>query len=161
MPSVRFTSLKTENDSLKGEIATLRRGFEYLQKSLTRNDAQESGNGGEPSCSTRKMKYWILFSSVEKLTMTSPCKLIRVFNNCGQFQKLHVTSRMYEVGNAIDEIQRYNSQYNVKIVGLPEIDSRESASATMSLFISLLKATRVDINRQDIVIAHRCAPCPN
>ena len=80
MPSVTVTSLKTENDSLKGKIATLRRGFEYLQKSLTRNDAQESGNGGEPSCSTRKTKYWILFSSVEKLTMTSPCKLIRVFN---------------------------------------------------------------------------------
>ncbi|KAK2551572.1 hypothetical protein P5673_027551 [Acropora cervicornis] len=56
MPNVTVTSLRKEDDSLKGEIATLRRGFEYLQKSLTRNDAQESGNGGEPSCSTRKTK---------------------------------------------------------------------------------------------------------
>lgn len=54
MPNVTATSLKRENDSLKEEIATLRRGFEHLQKSLTRNEAQESGNGGEPSCSITK-----------------------------------------------------------------------------------------------------------
>ena len=62
---------------------------------------------------------------------------------------------MDEVGNAIDEIQRYSHQYNVKIVGLPEIDSRESASATTSLCISLLKASGVDINKQNVDIAHR------
>ena len=44
-----------------------------------------------------------------------------------------LTSRVDEVGNAIDEIQRYRYEYNVKIVGLPEIDSRESASATTCL----------------------------
>ena len=54
MPNVTVKSLKRENDSLKEEIATLRRGFENLQKSLTRNEAQESGNGGEPSCSITK-----------------------------------------------------------------------------------------------------------
>ena len=47
MPYVTVTSLKRENDSLKED---LRRGFENPQKSLTRNEAQESGNGGEPSC---------------------------------------------------------------------------------------------------------------
>ena len=54
MPNVTVTSLKRENDSLKEEIVTLRRGFENLQKSLTRNDAQESGNGGEPSFSRQR-----------------------------------------------------------------------------------------------------------
>lgn len=62
---------------------------------------------------------------------------------------------MDEVGNAIEEIQRYSYRYNVKIIGLPEIDSRESASATTSLCISLLKASGVDINKQDVDIAHR------
>jgi len=46
-------------------------------------------------------------------------------------------------------------QYNVQIVGLPEIDPRESASAITSLCISLLKASGVDINNQDVDIAHR------
>ena len=62
---------------------------------------------------------------------------------------------MDEIVNAIDEIQRYSYQYNVKIVGLPENDSQESASATTSLCISLLKASGADINKQDVDIAHR------
>ena len=40
-------------------------------------------------------------------------------------------------------------------LGLPEIDSRESASATTSLCTSLLKASGVDINKQNVDIAHR------
>jgi len=36
--------LKKENNSLKEEIATLRREFKYLQQTLTQNDAQESDN---------------------------------------------------------------------------------------------------------------------
>lgn len=49
MPDV--TSLKRENDSLKGKIVTLKGRTENLQKSPTRNDAQEcGGNDGEPSC---------------------------------------------------------------------------------------------------------------
>lgn len=54
MSKVTVTSLKRENDSLKEEIATLRRGFENLQQTLTRNDAQESGNGGEASSTITK-----------------------------------------------------------------------------------------------------------
>ena len=49
MPNVTVTSLKKENDVLKAEIATFRRGFENLQQTLTRKDAQKSGNGGEAS----------------------------------------------------------------------------------------------------------------
>ena len=49
MPNLTVTSLKRANDSLKEEIATLRRGFENLQQTLKRNDAQESSNGGEAS----------------------------------------------------------------------------------------------------------------
>lgn len=41
------------------------------------------------------------------------------------------------------------------MVGLPEIDSRESASATTSLYISLLKDSEVDINKQGVDIEHR------
>ena len=66
-----------------------------------------------------------------------------------------LTSRVDEVGNAIEEIQRYNYQYNVKIVGLPETGTRESASATTSLCIRLLKASGVDKNKQDINIVRR------
>ena len=154
MPSVTVTSLKRENNSLKEEIATLRRGFENLQKSLTRNDAQESGNGGEPCCSITKDEALTTLQfygkSYDDLRSEADKSLQQLWSHLKA-----LTSRVDEVGNAIDEIQRYSYQYNVKIVGLPEIDSQESASATTSLCISLLKASGVNINKQDVDIAHR------
>ena len=59
------------------------------------------------------------------------------------------------LGNAIEEFQRYSYQYNIKIVGLPEVNARESTSETTTLCINLLKPLGVHINNQDIDIAHR------
>ena len=65
-----------------------------------------------------------------------------------------LTSWVDDIRNAIDEIQRYSYQHNVKMVGLPEIDPQESASTTTPLRSSLLKASGVDINKQDVDVAH-------
>ena len=62
---------------------------------------------------------------------------------------------MEEIGKSIELIQRYSYQYNVKIVGLPEIKASESASDTTTLCLSLFQAAGVEISIQDIDIAHR------
>ena len=64
MPNITVTSLKRKNDSLKEEIATLRRGFENLQKTLTRNDTQEFSNGGEDSGAITKDEALNNYSSI-------------------------------------------------------------------------------------------------
>ena len=71
MPKVTVNSLKKQNDSLKEEIATLRRGFENLQSFLSRNDAQESDNGGETNNSTTRDEALHTLQFYGKLTMTS------------------------------------------------------------------------------------------
>lgn len=154
MSKVTITSLKRENDSLKEEIATLRRGFENLQQTLTRNDAQESGNGGEASCSITKDEALNTLQFYGKAYDDLRSEADKSLQQLWSHLKA-LTSRVDDIGNAIDEIQRYSYQYNVKIVGLPEIDPQESASATTSLCISLLKASGVNINIQDVDIAHR------
>ena len=47
----KVNSLKKENESLKSEIAALKKNFEDFQNSLKRsvNDANVSNNGGEAS----------------------------------------------------------------------------------------------------------------
>ena len=154
MSKVTITSLKRENDSLKEEIAPLRRGFENLQQTLTRNDVQESGNGGEASCSITKDEALNTLQFYGKAYDDLRSEADKSLQQLWSHLKA-LTSRMDDIGNAIDEIQRYSYQYNVKIVGLPEIDPQESASATTSLCISLLKASGVNINIQDVDIAHR------
>ena len=107
MPNVTVTSLKKENDGLKAEIATLRRGFENLQKSLTRNDAQESGNGGEPSSSITKDEalntLQFYGKSYDDLRLEADKSLQQLWSHLNA-----LTSRVDEVGNAIEEIQRYS-----------------------------------------------------
>ena len=66
-----------------------------------------------------------------------------------------LSKRLEEIGKSIELIQRYSYQYNVKIVGLPEIKASESASDTTTLCLSLFQAAGVEISIQDIDIAHR------
>ena len=117
-------------------------------------DVQESGIGSKPSCSITKDEALTTLQfygkSYDDLRSEADKNLQQLWSHLKA-----LTSRVDEVGNVIDEIQRCSYLYNVKIVGLPEIDSQESASATTSLCISLLKASGVDINKQDVDIAHR------
>ena len=72
------------------------------------------------------------------------------------YSRLNVLpERVEEIGKSIELIQGYSYQYNLKIVGLPEIKASESASDTTILFLSLFQAARVEISVQDIDIAHR------
>ena len=61
MPDPKVNSLKKENESLKSEIAALKKNFEDFQNSLKRsvNDANVSNNDGEAS--------WLAISQDETL----------------------------------------------------------------------------------------------
>ena len=59
------------------------------------------------------------------------------------------------IGNAIDEIQEYSFQYNVKIVGVPERLQDESAASISKLCLNIFKETGADVSMYDIDTAHR------
>ena len=64
-----------------------------------------------------------------------------------------MSSRVENIGDSIEQLQRYSFQYNIKITGLPESETHESASQTASLCINLFKAAGIEISNQDIDIA--------
>jgi len=66
-----------------------------------------------------------------------------------------LSSRVEQIGDSIEQLQRYSFQYNIKIIGLPESELQESTSKTVSLCINLFKAAGIEISNQDIDIAHR------
>ena len=66
-----------------------------------------------------------------------------------------LSSRVGKIGDSIEQLHRYSFQYNIKIIGLPESETQESASQTASLCINLFKAAGIEISNQDIDIAHR------
>ena len=68
-----------------------------------------------------------------------------------------VAAQVNSIATAINDIQHYSYQYNVKIVGLPEYAmGRETALQTARLCVELFQAMGADsITLQDIDIAHR------
>jgi hypothetical protein len=66
-----------------------------------------------------------------------------------------VATEVNDVGDAHEQIQQYSYQYNIKIVGLPQQDKRESAYQTSSLCVNLFQSLGVDVNFNDIDIVHR------
>ena len=157
MPNASVNSLKKENDSLKSEIASLKKTFEDFQNSLkpSVNDANVSSNGGEasrPAISQDETLNTLQFygKSYDDLRLEADKSLQQLWSRLNVLSK-----RVEEIGKSIELIQRYSYQYNVKIVGLPEIKAIESASDTTTLCLSLFQAAGVEILIQDIDIAHR------
>ena len=62
---------------------------------------------------------------------------------------------MDSVRDALDQVQDYSYQYNIKIVGLPERSNTESAIETSSVCVNLFKSIGAHVNIGDIDIAHR------
>jgi len=66
-----------------------------------------------------------------------------------------VSAKVDELGKAIDTIEEYSYQYNIKIVGVPELNSQETAMDTSKLCANLFIKMGADITLQDIDIAHQ------
>ena len=154
IPDPKVNSLKKENESLKSEIAALKKNFEDFQNSLklSVNDANVSNNGGEAS--------WLAISQDETLnTLQFYGKSYddlrqEADKNLQQlWSRLNVLSkRVGEIGKSLELIQCYNYLYKVKIVSLPEIKASESAFHTTILSLSLFQAAGVEISIQESIL---------
>ena len=156
-PNTNVNSLKKEKESLKSEIAALKKNFDDFQNSLklSVNDANVSNNGGEasrPAISQDETLNTLQFygKSYDDLRQEAHKSLQQLWARLNVLSK-----RVEEIGKSIELIQRYSYQYNVKIVGLPEIKASESASDTTTLCLSLFQAAGVEISIQDTDIVHR------
>ena len=70
--------------------------------------------------------------------------------------RLNVLSAQVErVANAINDAEEYSYQFNVKITGLPELNSSETAPETSSLCVKLFQEMGAEVSILDIDIAHR------
>ena len=57
------------------------------------------------------------------------------------------------MSNAIDELQRYSYQYNVKLIGVPEMNfAKKTAADTSNLYVSLFNEMGADVTNADILI---------
>ena len=71
-------------------------------------------------------------------------------------------SRLNELSNkvnqtsvALDDLLQHSYGFNVKILGVPELDSRESAQDTSNLCVKIFNKMGAEVTMYDIDLAHR------
>lgn len=62
---------------------------------------------------------------------------------------------MDAVGKAVDALQDYSYQLNVKIINVPEIKQQETARETSDLCVALFNGMGAVVSLQDLDVAHR------
>jgi len=148
--------------TLKDEITALKRNLEELQQPTKRQDSQASNTGGEQASNNGGEQPTGLISDTETLSTLEFYEKsyndlwAESANSLKQlWSRLNLlSSRVEQIGDSIEQLQRYSFQYNIKIIGLPESELQESASKTVSLCINLFKVAGIEISNQDIEIAH-------
>ena len=139
----------------KAQIDSLSDTVNQLQAKLDRFD-QDLLSGAKaspfPGEEAKSLKYlsdgFDVFSSFQEEEAKKELKRVSA-------ELVKLTMKVDAIGKAIDDICEYSYRFNVKVVGLPEVNARESAQQTSSLCVSLFRALGADVSTQDIDTAHR------
>ena len=70
-------------------------------------------------------------------------------------QLAQVQSKLDRISNAIDQLEDYSYQFNVKLIEVPEMSTTESASSTSSPCVKIFNEMVADVSILDIDRAHR------
>ena len=78
-----------------------------------------------------------------------------------------ISTEVESIDKAVDDLPEHSYQINLKIVGIPELHSNESAVESSELCLKLFNDIGAEVTRQDINYAHRvpkrtatAGPCP-
>ena len=141
---------RKENIDLKSKVSTLREEISRLKDLIQQQSSSAAPSAKEKSHSleflSKEYDDFLLFKTIAHK------ELQRLSSQLSE-----VKTRVDAIANAIDEFQEYSFQYNVKIVGVPEMCSDEAASTTSKLCVKLFKEMGENISIQDIDTAHRVA----
>ena len=151
-----ITTLRKENDDLKLQIKSLQQDFVKLRNTIEKQ--REAPKQDEASKTTRvqiaEFQHSLEFLSAKYDTLSmeegAAKKELQKFSS--RLQEIAV--KVDRIDNALEQLQQYSYQYNVKIVGIPQQEVKGSAYDTSILCVDLFKEIGADINFQDIDIAH-------
>ncbi|CAB3988637.1 Hypothetical predicted protein [Paramuricea clavata] len=66
-----------------------------------------------------------------------------------------ISMKVERIEKILDSFESYSYQYGAKIIGVPEINTKESSIKTTKLCVDLFNAMGANVSAQDIDIAHR------
>ena len=118
-----ITNLKRENNDLKSKVSTLTEEISRLKDLIQQQSSSAASSAEETSHSLDFLSKE--YDDLLRFKTSASKELQRLSSQLSE-----VKARVDAIANAIDEFQEYSFQYNVKIVGVPEVCSDEAASTT-------------------------------
>ena len=150
--------LRKENEDLKKQLSEIQTNLISIQKEV--NYDKQYGD-------RKKHRTW---SQMPPLTIAQPDTkpnendvqflsneygdLLKRLTNL-EAQVSEIARKTVSISKAIDDIQLYSYQYNLKLVGVPQTDPDEKASNTVDLCLKVFSGIGADVSTSDINIAHR------
>lgn len=152
-------SLKKENDDLKIQIESLQKNFEKLQNMIESNMNSKSSKQNDQNSSSQTQLHGFQ-NSLEFLSDKYDTLNAFEMEMKNELKKLNsrlteITNKVNQVGDALEQLEEYSFQYNIKIIGLAQQNERETAHETSSICVDLFKLIGAEVNLNDIDIAHR------
>ena len=144
------SALKKQNQELKAQIGVLSDEINILKMKLGVNAGDDATSTAAAQIENNQRSPPKEHSDFQSVQTHAEAELKRLSASLAQ-----VRARVDEVGKAIDAMEEYSYQYNIKIVGLPELNTQETAMDTSKLCAKLFAEMGTDITLQDIDIAHR------
>ena len=63
--------------------------------------------------------------------------------------------KVNEIGETVEAMMAYSYQYNLRILGIPQVNANESAQESVELCLRLFKELKANVKEYGIDIAHR------
>ena len=156
MPKETIASLKQQNQSLEQQVDALCKEVKSFKESFAATEAvNENKITAVTNASNVETARTLQYLSDEYDDLSASNSSVSV--QLKQIShRLNVLSAQVErVANAINDAEEYNYQFNVKIIGLPELNSSETAPETIPLCVKLFQEMGAEVSILDIDIAHR------
>ena len=156
MPKETIASLKQQNQSLEQQVDALCKEVKSLKESFAATEAVNENKitavtNASNDETARSLQY--LSDEYDDLSASNSSVSVQLKQIS---HRLNVLSAQVErVANAINDGEEYNYQFNVKIIGLPELNSSETAPETIPLCVKLFQEMGAEVSILDIDIAHR------
>ena len=158
------STLKQENANLRANVELLTKEIAALKAAIEQQEARSASqrHGPPEGCTaqaaanvTTEEEHTLSYLSKEYHDLndfrTAVKKELQRLGKCVS----ELAVRVDNVAKAIDEFQAYSYRYNIKIVGVPEKGTNESADETSGICVALFREMGTDVSINDIDTAHR------
>ena len=138
-------SLKKENDELKAETECIRKDFKKLEQDAKISEARSTQNydsGSTPDKETLKSLEYLSneYDDVRRSQSSAKQRFSKFESRLNDLEE-----KVEGLSKSIVEMEEYSYAYNVKLVGIPDLNPKETAIETSMLCVKIFNAMGAEV----------------